>query len=270
MKIKIFCFFALSMLACAACQVSTEVKSQTNDLLDGQVNKQTDNQTTSAKMPVLVELFTSEGCSSCPPADKVLAYLQKEQPFQNAEIIALSQHVDYWDGASWRDPFSSALFSERQTIYARKLSLQSVYTPQMIVDGRTEFVGSDSGKAANAIMDAAKNKKGKIEIALDNGSLKINISELPKHENATIYLAIAENNLASNVKGGENSGEHLEHTAVVRELKTLSAIDPKSSEFSSEINAEIKPDWKKENLKFVVFVQENDSRKILGVGQVKL
>ena len=223
----------------------------------------------SKKSPVLVELFTSEGCSSCPPADKALTYLQKEQPFDQAEVIALSQHVDYWDSSSWRDPFSAHLFSERQTFYARQLRLDSTYTPQMIVDGQTEFVGSNLNRASQAIIAAAKMPKAKIETSVDANSLKISISEIPAHKNATVYLAIAENNLASNVKGGENSGEHLEHVAVVRQLETLGAIDGRTGEFSAQKNIELKPDWKKENLKYVIFVQENDSRKVLGAAQVR-
>ncbi len=219
----------------------------------------------SKKTPVLVELFTSEGCSSCPPADKALMYLQNEQPFGQADIIALSEHVDYWDGASWRDPFSSHLFSERQTLYARSLHVDSTYTPQMIVDGQTEFVGSDLNKASQAIMSAAKAKKAKIEMTADGGNLKINLSELPKHKDATVFAAIAENGLASNVKGGENSGEHLEHVAVVRELKAVGAIESKANDYAAQTNLEIKKEWKKENVKVVIFVQENETRRILAV-----
>ena len=258
MKQAILLIFLAFAAGCSMQKVESQ-KMETPKIADEKAGDK------SKKSPVLVELFTSEGCSSCPPADKALMYLQNEQPFEQAEIIALSQHVDYWDGASWRDPFSSPLFSERQTVYARKLSLDSTYTPQMIVDGRVEFVGSDLKKASKAIVEAAKTPKAKIETALDGGQLKINISELPAHEKATIYLAIAENNLASNVKGGENSGARLEHTAVVRELKTLGAIDGKTGEFAVQTNLELKTDWKKANLKYVIFVQENDSRKILGV-----
>lgn len=255
-------FIFLFLLMTVGC--STQVESQ--KIAGAQ---EPTNAAQNKKAPVLVELFTSEGCSSCPPADKALSFLQKEQPYPQAEVIALSEHVDYWDSASWRDPFSAALFSERQTLYGRKLTLQSTYTPQMIVDGRTEFVGSNLGKAAQAIVEAAKTEKGNIDLQLNGNSLKINISNIPKHENATVFLAIAEDGLASNVKGGENSGEYLAHTAVVRSLKTLNVIDAKTGEFAAEANPDVNVDWKKDNLKFVVFVQENDSRKILGVGQVK-
>lgn len=159
-------------------------------------------------MPVLVELFTSEGCSSCPPADRVLTQLEKEQPNPNAEIITLALHVDYWDSLSWKDEYSSAMFSQRQTVYGQKFQLGSIYTPQMVVDGQTQFVGSNLETANKAITDNAKNAKATIELANADNNLKIKISDAPKHENATVFLAITEDNLASNVRGGENSGKN--------------------------------------------------------------
>jgi hypothetical protein len=222
------------------------------------------------KQAVLVELFTSEGCSSCPPADKTLAFLEKEQPAMNAEIITLSLHVDYWDYLGWKDEFSSADFSERQTVYADKLKLDSTYTPQMVVDGRTQLVGSDTGKAVSSIMEAAKAQKAKIELSNNEKSLKINISDIPTHEDSSVFMAVAENNLVSKVKRGENSGRVLEHISVVRELREIGKITSSDTKFSSETALQIQSNWKKENVKIVVFVQENDSRKILGVNQISI
>lgn len=217
---------------------------------------------------VLVELFTSEGCSSCPPADKNLSFIEKEQPYMQAEVVTLAFHVDYWDYIGWKDEFASPLFTKRQEIYSQKLKLDSTYTPQMIVDGRTQFVGSDSNKAANAILKSALEQKAKVELLSENDKLKINISEIPKHENSTVYLAISENNLASNVKRGENSGRKLEHSSVVRELKALGNISGEQSSFENESVIQFNKDWKKENVKLVVFVQENESRKIIGVSRI--
>ncbi len=218
------------------------------------------------KQPVLIELYTSEGCSSCPPADKALAFLEKEQPYMQAEIITLALHVDYWDRLGWKDEFSSPLYSQRQTVYAQKLKLDSTYTPQMIVDGHTQFVGSNLGEAGKAITEAAKSPKANIEAAFNNeNTLQIKIFAVPKHEAATVFLAIAEDNLSSKVKRGENTGKNLEHISVVRELKAIGKIEANSDRFEQEAAFTLKPEWKKENLKYVIFVQENESRRILGI-----
>ena len=253
----------LFVIFSAACTMQT-VESQ----------KRTENQPSEIANPnskemVLVELFTSEGCSSCPPADKALAFLEREQPAPQAEIITLAFHVDYWNYLGWKDEFSSPIFSQRQELYGQKFKIDSIYTPQMIVDGQTEFVGNNSGKAVSTVMEAVKLKKAKVELVLSENLLKINISEISKVENATVFVAIAEDNLSSNVKRGENSGRVLEHASVVRELKAVGSVNGGNSIFSTETRLEFQPNWKKENLKIIVFVQENESRKILGVNFVK-
>src|SRR5215468_5812047 len=118
------------------------------------------------RSPVIVELFTSEGCSSCPPADAVLMQLQKTQPGPGAEVITLSEHVDYWNYIGWSDPFSSAAFSARQETYAQAFGTERIYTPQMIVDGQTEFVGSSLDKAREAIAKAARSPKADVRIII--------------------------------------------------------------------------------------------------------
>lgn len=233
-------------------------------------NRPTEIANPPSKQAVLIELFTSEGWSSCPAADRALAFLQREQPAPQAEIITLAFHVDYWDYLGWKDEFSSALFSQRQELYAQRFKIGSIYTPQMVVDGKTEFGGNNSGKAVSAVMEAAKLKKAKIELGLNENLFKINISEISKTENATVFVAIAEDNLASNVKRGENSGKVLEHASVVRELKAVGSVNGSNTTFSAETNLEFQTGWKKENLKIIVFVQENVSRKILGVNKFRV
>lgn len=219
------------------------------------------------RVPVLVELFTSEGCSSCPPADRALALLEKEQPAPGAEVITLALHVDYWNYLGWKDPFSADLFTQRQGIYGQKFGLTSVYTPQMVVDGGFEFTGSDLGKAQKVIREAIKAKKAKVEITQADNGIKLNISGIPKHEDATVYLAIAEDNLSSQVSRGENSGKKLEHISVVRKLRTLGMIKQGEDSFINNADINTEPGWSPKNLKVVVFVQENQSRKILGAGK---
>ncbi|MBS1794541.1 MAG: DUF1223 domain-containing protein [Acidobacteria bacterium] len=222
-----------------------------------------------AKAPVLVELFTSEGCSSCPPADRALAFLDREQPVAPAEIVTLAFHVDYWDDGGWKDPFSSAQFTARQEFYGQKFRTGSIYTPQMIVDGGTEFVGSNTGRATSAVLDAAKNPKGSVEIVRDGEKLKVKVSELPDHEAATLFLAVAEDELSSNVARGENSGQTLAHQSVARRLKPLGAIDPQQKSLESETVLTPDPGWKRENLKLIVFAQENTTRRIIAVGKIR-
>lgn len=220
--------------------------------------------------PILVELFTSESCASCPPAEQNLAYLQKEQPYAGAEIITLAFHVDYRDAPGWKDPFASPLFTQRQQVYDRKFRTGNIYTPQMVVDGDIEFIGSKLEKAESAIRKSLKNEKGKVELNVSGDKLEIRVSALPKMDFATVYLAYAEDGLSSDVRGGENAGKFLSHVSVVRALNGVSRIEPQQAAFELETDLRIDPAWDRGRLKAVVFVQENHSRKILAVGSVRL
>ncbi|HEY7089301.1 MAG TPA: DUF1223 domain-containing protein [Tepidisphaeraceae bacterium] len=221
------------------------------------------------RVPVLVELFTSEGCSSCPPADKLLAELAAKQPVDGAMIVPLALHVDYWDRLGWRDPFSSANFTKRQTDYAAG---KTTYTPQMIVDGQSEFVGSDRDAATKAISDAARTPKGSIKIELISQDqplhvkLQITFAQLPAKA-ADVLLAITEDGLSSDVKRGENAGRKLQHSAVVRRLERIAEVS-----HQADIQAEIQlnPAWQRDKLHLVVFMQDPTSRKILAVAVVEL
>ena len=221
------------------------------------------------KHPVLIELFTSEGCSSCPPADKVLAFLDREPVVPNAEIIALGLHVDYWDRLGWRDRFSSNEYTRRQEAYARQFKLDSTYTPQMVVDGATELIGSNSGAAVNAVTKSTAAVKGIITIAKADGQLHINIDSLPQHNGANVYLAVAEGKLTSNVSSGENSGSRLEHVAVVRQLNQIGSIPAGQASLTIDQRPPADPDWKAQNLKYVVFVQNAATLQILAAAQSK-
>jgi hypothetical protein len=200
----------------------------------------------------------------------VLALLEKEQPAAaQAEIITLALHVDYWNYLGWKDEFSSPLFSQRQELYARSFKLDSVYTPQMVVDGISEFNGASSGKAVSAVIEAAKNQKGTVEITRDKEKVKIKITNMPAHKESTVYFAVAEDNLTTSVKRGENSGQKLEHVSVLRDLKPINLIDVQASDSELETILAVNSAWKTENIKIIVFVQENASRKILAINRIK-
>lgn len=233
------------------------------------------------RVPVLVELFTSEGCSSCPPADELLLQLDKTQPVSGAEIIVLSQHVDYWNRLGWADPYSAAEFSARQGGYSTAFNRDGVYTPQMVVDGRAEFVGSNGGRAREAIASAASAPKATITLSRSDSTentgvvtLQARVDKLPAvstGDTAEVLLAITESDLRSNVSRGENSGRRLTHTAVVRQLDVIgTAVGGKDVAFTASPVVTLSQDWKRANLRAVVFVQERQSRKVLGVAAVKL
>ena len=264
MRLTLFYLSLVSAIIFVSCSSQT-VESQKMDAPQNQ-NINDSNK----KSPVLVELFTSEGCSSCPPADTALAFLEKEQPFMQAEIITLALHVDYWNNLGWRDEYSSPLYSQRQTVYVQKLKLDSTYTPQMIVDGRLQFVGSNLGEASKAILEAAKSPKANIEIEYGSAEMKIKIFDVPEHEETSVFLAVAEDNLVSNIKRGENAGKNLTHTSVARELRPVGRIEARSYSFEKSIAPPQDARWKSENLSYVVFIQENNSRKILGAAQFRL
>lgn len=230
---------------------------------------------------VIVELFTSEGCSSCPPADALLKELSEQQKVKGVQIVALEEHVDYWNHLGWKDPYSSAEFSQRQNDYARGFSLDGVYTPQMVVDGQSEFVGSRSLAAREAIEKAANQPKA--EIVLVSGDSVANLTRekltfevqvkklngiTPRGE-TELWIALTETGLQTDVRAGENSGETLKHAAVVRSLRRIETVrDPAG--YQRQIQAEVEPGWKRENLAVVVLLAEKNSHKIIGAAVAAL
>jgi hypothetical protein len=230
------------------------------------------------RAPVLVELFTSEGCSSCPPADVLLQKLADDT--SGAPVIALGEHVDYWDRQGWKDRFSSAALTARQQVYAAHFNIDSVYTPQMVVDGRAELVGSDAGAALRAIERAAAQPHGVVRIAPDaqrsgtsssRVAATIEVSNLPAVSGAVhadLVVAITEDDLSSNVTRGENHGRVLKHAAVVRRLTTIG--DAPAPGAPARIELALDSGWKRERLTVVAFVQERRSRTILASAATRL
>jgi hypothetical protein len=227
--------------------------------------------------PVLVELFTSEGCSDCPPADTVLARLVDEQPVAGAAVVALGEHVDYWDQLGWKDRFSSAALTNRQQVYGAHFNLDSVYTPQMVVDGRLQFVGSDANAARKAIEKAAAAAHGTLAIAVESVSpravaVAVTGAELPRAgrgDVAQIQVAVIEDHATTEVKRGENRGKTLTHTAVVRSMQSVGEIH---ADGSATAHAEIAlgADWPRDRLKVVAFVQEQRGRTVLASASAPL
>jgi len=219
-----------------------------------------------ADVPIVVELFTSEGCSSCPPADELLAKLEKSQPVNGARLIVLSEHVDYWNRLGWRDPFSSAEFTERQNQYSRAFEQDGPYTPEAVVDGRTGFVGSNGRDAQSALLEALKQPKATVKLtAMAQGAglnLTVDVKDVPGSKDADVILAITETGLQSNVKSGENSGRLLKHTGVVRRMTVLGKT--KGDGFSTQTSITLPKDWKRENLRAVVLVQDRRTKHIVG------
>jgi hypothetical protein len=225
-----------------------------------------------ASTPVLVELFTSEGCSSCPPADALLSRLDRTQPVRGANIIALEEHVDYWDRLGWKDPFSSEAATARQTEYGEAFGGHQVYTPQMIVDGRAEFVGSSDTDALRAIRSASQTPKPAVQLSWEKGdTLAIHVEPLKnagQHDGQQLFLVIAESMLHSDVKRGENAGRALEHNGVVRELLPLGKIDAAPAGFSSTFTVHPAREWNRSNLRAVVIVQERSSHQVLAAAAI--
>jgi len=225
--------------------------------------------TDSVRMPVLVELFTSEGCSSCPPADALIRKLEAEQPVANAEIIVLGEHVDYWNYIGWTDRFSSVAYSNRQAEYARQFQLDSIYTPQMVVDGREELNGSDSRAAKQVIARSADAPKVKLLIQVvenTESALKVRISvPEPVARPAGLLLAVTESGLETRVERGENGGHTLYHTGVVRSLAKLGEVDGKQRGAMQETTVKLDKGWQKKKLRLVAFLQEASGR-VAGAG----
>lgn len=222
--------------------------------------------------PVLVELFTSEGCSSCPPADALLQQLDRTQPVAGAQLIVLSEHVDYWNHIGWTDPYSSRFFSDRQSAYSDRFGLNSVYTPQMVVDGTTEFVGNDSRLASQAVQKSLAVQKIPVRISgisLDGTkALRAHVEagglpETSKARKADVYLVVALNHAESQVLRGENSGHRLTHVGVVQSLTKIGSLEP-GKNFSQDARVKLDSRTDLTNLRVIAFVQQAGQRQVLG------
>lgn len=220
-------------------------------------------------MPVVVELFTSEGCSSCPAADAALRELETAQSVPGVEVIALGQHVDYWNRLGWKDPFSSAQFTDRQRAYAAGFGTGS-YTPQAVVNGQFEFVGSNRQQLTATLAKAAQGPRATMRLARAANALTVRVADLPAGTPAAnVLLAITETGLSTQVGRGENAGRLLRHAAVVRALRPLGPVGSGGT-FAATAPLALRPEWKAENLRAVVLVQDPATRHIVGAASLAL
>ncbi len=212
----------------------------------------------------IVELFTSEGCSSCPPADELI---NKLMATKKDAIYVLSYHVDYWNRLGWKDEFSSATFSNRQYAYATALGLDGVYTPQIIVNGNNQFTGSNEGKLNEAI--ATKNQLQQQEILTATATIKdnlITVTTIAKNDTKnTLQIALVQLEATTQVKRGENEGLTLKHSNIVREFKSISSTMGNNTT-TFNISKMLTPS----NFEVIVFLQDAKTYAIIAATKIGL
>jgi hypothetical protein len=234
------------------------------------------------RTPVVVELFTSEGCSSCPPADDLLARIEHTQPFDSAEVIALEEHVDYFNQDGWIDPFSAPDWTQREFVYDSAVHAGTPSTPQVFVDGQNHFAGGQINNLSAGILEASKKPQTAVALAQkaspapDERQFSVSVSKLngaTEKDTPEVWLIVSESGLHSAVDRGENAGHDLHHASVLRSLKKVGAANRAAGEspsFSADVTIKLKPGWKRENLRAVAIVQEKKSRKILGAAAIPI
>jgi hypothetical protein len=228
------------------------------------------------RTPILMELFTSEGCSSCPPVDNWVERMDAAQPVAGAEIIVLSEHVDYWDHDGWKDPFSSESITDRQKAYVRNLGLSDVYTPQIVVDGAFEVKPADAQAASQSLQRAAGLPMIALRldsIAVAPGSPAVLTGHLTadgsteKH-GADVFVAVAIDKVQTDVLAGENSGKKLENIAVVRQFVKVGKLE-KGKSLDEKFSVRLWPNADPANLRVIGFAQESGPGRIVGAGMTK-
>src|ERR1017187_7190113 len=219
-----------------------------------------------AQTQVVVELVTSEWCSSCPPSDALLVQLSQKTP-PGVDLILLGEHVDYWNHDGWSDRFSSAQLTQRQSDYERRLHVAEAYTPQMVIDGHLQFVGNDAATLQhNLELPLAQPKTAQVSLQWEAGDhLKIAV-QAPEKTHAHVFLVITEDGLNTAIAGGENSGRTLQHAAVVRGLRELGSV--KSGSFEKTVEAAPHSEFNAANLKVAVLIQDGDGGPIIGAASL--
>lgn len=211
----------------------------------------------------VVELFTSQGCSSCPPADRVLHELHRDARAMDLPVYVLSYHVDYWDRLGWKDPYGTVEATERQIAYARQFANENIYTPQAVVNGSTEFVGSDSARMRRAVNDYLKQTPAYRPevVAILDGDQQVDVfieaHKQPQHQGQAgleqLRVVLVEHDLKNAVKRGENHGKVLMHVGVVREWMSFAL--PRDNAQPFELTLPVPGDADLDRLEVVTFVQ---------------
>jgi len=230
----------------------------------------------STAVPVVVELFTSEGCSSCPPADAFLQRLQSMQPIPGARLITLSEHVTYWNHDGWKDPYSSDQLTDRQEVYVSRFGLPSAYTPQFVVDGTDELKLTDEGQVRAVFEKAVKDQRIPVTITstrIDPVGFGIlhghfDIDGSTTKQPADIYVAVTLHQANSDVSAGENKGRKLTETEVVLNLEKIGKATP-GNVFSRDFEVKLKSKENTANLGLVVVAQAGGTGKIVGAASVE-
>jgi hypothetical protein len=223
----------------------------------------------SPAQPVVVELFTAEGCPACPAADALLERLAQEQPVRGAEVVALELHVDYFDRPGKVDPYAQPAFAARQAEYIRAFGKRGAYTPQLVVDGQREIVGAQERQTQEAIGDAARAPKAKVQVARDGDKLSVSVDGLPAGgERLDLWLALTEDGLSAREGPAAAAG----HGPVVRELRKISSIasGARGPMRFDEVPVALDSAWRRERVRAVVFLQRDKTLEILGAGVVAM
>ena len=218
--------------------------------------------------PIVLELFTSEGCSSCPPADQLLGELIESPPAKGIAVIGLSEHVDYWDNLGWRDPFSNALFTKRQSLFARDASADGVYTPQIVVNGEVAVVGSDRAAVKSAIAKTAARPLTEIDLAWKSAKqLTVDVRSGSAAKGDVVLLAVTQDAASNVVTRGENQGHTLAHVNVTRRLSAIGSIGPTGG-FHGDVTVPVDASWNASALHAVVLVQHGEGGAIRAAGRI--
>jgi len=230
---------------------------------------------TSTAVPVVVELFTSEGCSSCPPADAFLQRLQSTQPVPGAKLITLSEHVTYWNHDGWKDPYSSDQLTDRQQVYVSRFGLPSAYTPQFVVDGADELKLTDADQVRAVFEKAVKDQTIPMKITSTHidpvgfGIVRghIDVDGTATKQPADIFVAVTLHQTNSDVSAGENKGRKLTETEVVLNLEKVAKTTP-GHVLSRDFEVKLKSNEDPANLGLVVVAQAGGTGKIVGAASV--